>query len=522
MKKFLIAGSSLAAVAAAGSAGAVDVTLGGSIDIGMEYGVGKEENAKNGFSLNDNYQSISISVAAAGTTDAGLKFGGSFVISTADELVFDPYHVGAKDNTSTATSNAGGANNKKFLYQRVNTDAEANLRGVAYNVSGGAVVSAGQMVSVKINSEWHEAETEVTDYNHAIAALDTKSAICKLAGEIGSGAAGNVTRGANGNEEIVNGIARAGKATSTYAKANMTANINSAVPVYLESGLDVHVDLKNGTAVSHIAADAVYMGPFMEVKMTSSTTKMVVGGVCVTNTFDNTDTQIHMDVASRVLNASDASIYIEGGFGKLSIGTSDYKGSVAGVGDAGDEVKIDGDLNATLSSVSFMGLHGHGAVALDSINLSQRPNYAFGTSIELLGLTLAVEMEDTQTTDGADNDTWIDLWDAATSYDLNGMTVAIATDSDRDWAMSLGYELLGFSMSSVVENVAAGKGDKSGLNIDTSFSTSLNGVGISVSLDEDLDWSIGASYAMGNSGLNIYANYSQADQDGKIGAKMSF
>ena len=41
MKKFLIAGSSLAAVAAAGSAGAVDVTLGGSIDMGIAYGVGK-------------------------------------------------------------------------------------------------------------------------------------------------------------------------------------------------------------------------------------------------------------------------------------------------------------------------------------------------------------------------------------------------------------------------------------------------------------------------------------------------
>ena len=33
MKKFLIAGSSLAAVGAAGAAGAVDVTLGGSIDM---------------------------------------------------------------------------------------------------------------------------------------------------------------------------------------------------------------------------------------------------------------------------------------------------------------------------------------------------------------------------------------------------------------------------------------------------------------------------------------------------------
>ena len=43
MKKFLIAGSSLATVAAAGSAGAVDITLGGSIDMGVEFGVGKDK-----------------------------------------------------------------------------------------------------------------------------------------------------------------------------------------------------------------------------------------------------------------------------------------------------------------------------------------------------------------------------------------------------------------------------------------------------------------------------------------------
>ena len=63
---------------------------------------------------------------------------------------------------------------------------------------------------------------------------------------------------------------------------------------------------------------------------------------------------------------------------------------------------------------------------------------------------------------------------------------------------------------------------KAGLNIDTTLSTSLNGVGISVGLDEDLAWSIGASYSMGSSGLNIYVNYSQADNGGKIGATMSF
>ena len=135
MKKFLIAGSSLAAVAAAGSAGAVDVTLGGSIDMGVKYGVGKDTTS--GFGIGDNYQSISISVAAAGTTDGGLKFGGSFGISTADELAFNPY--------------AGDDLYDKYAMKLANSDADVSLRGIVYNVSGGAPVTPGSMVSVKIN-----------------------------------------------------------------------------------------------------------------------------------------------------------------------------------------------------------------------------------------------------------------------------------------------------------------------------------------------------------------------------------
>ena len=118
------------------------------------------------------------------------------------------------------------------------------------------------------------------------------------------------------------------------------------------------------------------------------------------------------------------------------------------------KVSIDGALNASLDSVSFLGFSGYGAVAVDSISLGQRPNYMFGTSTNLLGLTVAVEMEDEQG-DGTTN-TWIDAWDASTSYDLNGMSVGIATDDDGDWAMSLGYELLGFAASSTVQNVASG------------------------------------------------------------------
>ena len=491
MKKFLIAGSSLAAVAAAGSAGAVDVTLGGSIDMGVDYGVGKAVDS-NHMQITDHYQSISISVAAAGTTDAGLKFGGSFGISTADELVFDPW------------ANGGS----KYAHKLVNSDTDAGIRGVAYNVSGGAAVSAGQIVSVKINSAWQGVEDSVVGYNGTLGAMDTTSAVCKIAGSV-VGGFGNLTRGGTSSLAVVNGMARAGQLTA--GSVNMTAAINGSLDVNAAGGNAI-VD-----ADGAIDADKIFMGPFMEVMMTSSTTKMVVGGVCVTNAREASKTNIHMDVVSRVMHVSDASIYIEGGFGKLSIGTGAYGGSVAGVGGAGDQVKIDGDINATLSSVSFMGLSGSGAVALDSINLGQRPNYAFGTSVDLLGLTIAVEMEDVQGDDG-----YIDLWDAGTSYDLNGMSVAIATDSAGAWAMSLGYELLGFSMSSVVENIATGNSEKAGLSIDTSFSTSLNGVGISVGLDEDLAWTLGASYTMGNSGLSIYAGYAQADEGGKIGATMSF
>ena len=60
MKKFLIAGSSLAAVAAAGSAGAVDVTLGGSINMGDRLRSGQEQRQRLGFGEAFNEVSLSI------------------------------------------------------------------------------------------------------------------------------------------------------------------------------------------------------------------------------------------------------------------------------------------------------------------------------------------------------------------------------------------------------------------------------------------------------------------------------
>jgi hypothetical protein len=327
-----------------------------------------------------------------------------------------------------------------------------------------------------------------------------------------------------------------------FVDGGVVANVDAAGAVGGALDADLFdVALENGISPAADAADrdaylqdgdvlvqnaAVYAGPFAEVKMTSSTTKMVVGAVCVTADIKASETKAYLDVASRIVNVSDASVYIEGGFGKLSLSTSKYKGSVAGIGGVGDAVEVGNTgLVATLSSVSFMGLQGSGAVDLGTVNLAQRPNYAFGTSVDLLGLTIAVEMEDEVDPNLAavnDEDGYIDKWDAATSYDLNGMSVAIATDSNRDWAMTAGYELMGFSMTSVVENVSKGASKKSGLSIDTTFATNLNGIGVSVALNEDLAWTIGASYSLGNSGLNMYVNYDSSKNGGKMGAKMSF
>merc|ERR1712127_906391 len=162
MKKFLIAGSSLAAVAAAGSAGAVDVTLGGSINMGVEFGLGKNAND---LAFSDAFNEVSLSIAAAHTTDGGLAFGGGFTMGTAGSIEFAPYADAAGD---------------KFLAKRT-VDGRTNINANLWNVSGGGSVASANVVSVKINSNWLGINQEQVEYTLALGSF-TSSNICKLAG----------------------------------------------------------------------------------------------------------------------------------------------------------------------------------------------------------------------------------------------------------------------------------------------------------------------------------------------------
>ena len=553
MKKFLIAGSGLAAVAAAGSAGAVDVTLGGSIEMGIEYGLGKKHDGFT-FTGSSAYQDIVINISAAGTTDAGLKFGGSFSINSAEEMKLNLYENGGN----------------KYLAKLVNTDASAGIKGVAYNVSGGKQVLAGSMVSVKINSAWQGAKSKLTGYGVAVASIAADSAICKIAGRANEGTATAADTDNAGVIAAANDIAvarldaagavlsmidldgvasgdgylAAGRLTADVAAVqagiSLTAGtVDGGHKVHVELGaadtdaadgadadFDVYIDDGANTAFDAAADDvvindaAVYAGPYMEVMMTSSTTKMVVGAVCVTNDVDASETAAYLDPASRILEVSNASIFLEGGFGKLTLQQGDYSGKVAGIGSAGDQATVSSSgLVAILEGASFMGMSGYGAVDVGSITMGQRPNYMLGTSVDLMGLTVAVEMEDEYAS--SDNE-YIDNWDMGTSYANGDLAMDFVLDSAGDWAVSASASVAGFTASSVIENVAKNASKKAGLSIDTTLSTDFNGISVSIGLDEGMDYTLSGSYALGNSGLAITASYDSGDNGGKVAAKMSF
>ena len=568
MKKFLIAGSSLVAVAAAGSAGAVDVTLGGSIDMGVEFGVGKN---KGSMTIGDAYNSISLSLAAAGTTDGGLKYGGSFTLATATEIEFDPY--------------GEGRNKKIFKYT---VDGNTDLQAAVYQVSGGQKIDADDIVAVKINSEWNAvSDSTRTAYGYPLlvssgfATLDAE-AICKVAGraELGgvhaglaashSAAAtgllafgranaastkiadlafmgttsGTVTAqsgylpagrigalatpgGSAGNKAAHTLILTAGTSNSASGNVKVTQASFASSNAEMVKGGNVSVadDLynvyMNGTVTPDVTAAAVWAGPFMSVQLRSSSTKMVVGAACLSG-IETSDTAVYMDNVTKIVTASDASIFIEGGFGKLTLQTGDYAGAVSAIGDAGDQADIGADgLVAIVEGVGLLGANPYLAVDLapstaEDLSTLQNLEILTGGTIDLGGLSAGVDIE--LANDGGN--IGIGAWDLGLDYAMGDMAVSFVIDSANAWGMSASMDVAGFGVDATIYNKALEAHKKSGLFYDVSASTSLNGFGLSLGVDQDMQPTVGLTKSMG--GLSIYAGYDAGDEGGKVGATLSF
>jgi len=533
MKKFLIAGSSLAAVAAAGSAGAVDVTLGGSIDMGVEFGVGKN---KGSLGIGEAYNTISLSLAAAGTTDAGMRYGGSFTLATADEIELSAYE--GKNLLKMTVSGA--------------TDIEA----AAYNVSGGQMINAAEIVGVKINSQWQSVGDTQTGFGLQQQLTGAEN-ICKLAGigTVTATATANYTRmAANGDAGGLVAIAAgtdylpAGKLTAAAA-----VTVTGGVAVSMPLGFDADGVVITANRVTPIGAgevsntgsgavnavhafvaadpaptnfnatvlDAdVFIGPFMEVKLQSSSTKMVVGAVCVEG-IDASATNYFLNNASKVVTASDASIFIEGGFGKVTLQTGDYAGGVSAIGDAGSEADLDVEgLAVIVEGVGLLGANPYLAVDLAPTTATEASNLSnleilTGGTIDMGGLSVAVDVA-LKSTDVVD----IVGWDLGMDYAMGDMALAFAYDSANNWGMSASMGVAGFAVDATIYNANASDHEKSGLFYSVGASTSLNGFGLSLGVDQDMQPTVGLSKSMG--GLSIYAGYDAADEGGKVGATLSF
>ena len=526
MKKFLIAGSCVGAVAAAGSAGALDVTLGGSIDMSMDFGVGKGAGGL-GFDPASAAAAITLSLSAAGTTDAGLKYGGSFAIGTVDEIELDLY-------------------DGKKIFKYVN-EGRTDLTGKVYNVSGGKSITANSIVSVKINSGWIGIGEDFTAYGVTMmvsgdaGGVMPNSAICKIAGRYTSNlVASGVAANDIGNDDVISGnytnevVASARDAAPAFAIApaadtaylpagrltdNAQAAIthpNSADTQNMAIGLNAgEIDFIDGNAVDGAPA-AVYMGPFMDVKIASSETKHVVGRVCIDGMVAS-DTVAYINNASKVVTASGASVFVSGGFGKLTLSTSDYDGKVAAIGEAGDAASVENSgMTLSAESLSMMGFDMYGAVSLGSITDNSRPNWMLGTSGTFGGLSVMVEVEDETTTTAI-----VDNWDIGLSYAMGDVELNAAIDDDRDWGVSAEMGISGVDVV-LSSHYNTGDHEKSGIIISGSVGTTINGLGLSVSFDQDLDYGLSLSYALGIDGLALSAGYASADEGGSIGATLSF
>jgi hypothetical protein len=549
MKKFLIAGSSLAAVAAAGSAGAVDVTLGGSIDMGIDFGLGKDNG---NLVLGAAYNEISLSLSAAGTTDGGLMFGGAFTLGTATEIEFNPY----------------GSGKTKYLAQKTNND-RTDILGHAYNVSGGGAVDVADIVSVKINSNWIGVDSDATQNIVPIETTFSSSAICKIAGRgtVGNetiwageatllgdkGAFANSANGsylpagqmmhsvldfvevdsANASKSAAPGVDEHSLTSTKGAIAKLTQNATLAkslltIKPEAKSGESDYAYAFNGkgavdfdgVAATTFAADvtsaAIYAGPFMEVAMASSSTKMVVGALCLDGN-EASETAFYMDNATDLVTISDASIYIEGGFGRLTLQNSDYAGGVSAIAGAGDQADIDADgLVVIATGMGLMGANPYLAMDLAKGDTLSDIEVITGGTMDLGGVSAAFDMA----LNNGDDLLSITDWDLGLAYAMGDMSLAAAIDSSNDWGLSASMAVAGFGVNAVFGSSSADDHEKSGITYSVSATTSLNGFGLAIGFDQDLQPAIGIDYDLG--GLSLYAGYDAADEGGSVGATLSF
>ena len=299
--------------------------------------------------------------------------------------------------------------------------------------------------------------------------------------------------------------------------ASLTGSTTHGATVKFSSTTDKGaVDFDGAGSGAAITSAAVYVGPFMEVMMASSETKMVVGAACVTGV-SSSDTVFYMDNKSKVMTVSNASVYIDGGFGRLTLQSSDYAGGVSAIAGAGDQANVDAEgLVVIAQGLGILGANPYLAVDLAALSTLGSLEVVTGGTIDLGGLSAAIDV-------ALDNPTdvfGVSSWDLGATYAMGDLSLAFATDSSSDWGLSASMAIAGFGVSTTFGSSSSGDHEKAGITYSVSASTALNGFGLALGFTEALQPTVGVNYDLG--GLNLYAGYDASEEGGSIGATLSF
>ena len=80
--------------------------------------------------------------------------------------------------------------------------------------------------------------------------------------------------------------------------------------------------------------------------------------------------------------------------------------------------------------------------------------------------------------------------------------------------------IAGFGVNAVFGSSTAGAHEKSGITYSVTASTALNGFGLAIGFDQDLQPTVGVDYDLG--GLNLSAGYDAGEEGGSFGATLTF
>lgn len=544
--KRLLAFSSLLTLPFASTAGAVDVTLGSTLQLEVDFGVQKRAPLTFGAASS----SVSIALGINGSTDAGLKYGGALSLGTSAELQISPY---AFSLTSP----------DQIFYFKATVGGRQDLHAAGYSVSGGQAISEADIVSVKINSDWHGVDPTVTGYQ--VDAAIGPSDICKIAGEaiFGSiqdpafqktevdtvlgaqtlqgeldylvtlpnsgymppGKLAHIAGTMAGNSlqvvAYLEGTATInyfGPAASTIARIQLTAPspISTTVPdEILLSRYNVDIQTPDATTPTFGARNAsVFAGPVLSVKTVQGSEKLALGAVCVSG---GTDTNYFLDVANdRILVRDAAQIFIEGGFGTVVLKTTGEAGGVRSIGNVGAKADISStDLTLSYDAPGILGISP--GLALNFDELGEVLAY---TSIDLSGLFADIDfLIDFQPLGGSPIIT-SGGWELGAGYHNDFGTVQFGVDSD--WELGLMAEVNLGDVSLYAETVSPTIQDHVERRQHYLFSATYeaNDFTVSGSINEERRVTLDVSYDV--AALSIYGDFDFMSREGRIGTKISF